>query len=126
MNKKILLTTTTNNGYGCGCCMRTSDFTDWIDPSDILTVKETIQRALRVNPYSDYGDTIFFLYEDNGIELYGFDVSVSKNEFSIDFFVGDKRYKLDSTGKKGLTEEELFAQIMEDFKNDDVIGGYLK
>lgn len=107
MSKKVLLSTTRNNGYGCSCCSRTWDDHEWVEKEDMLSFEEVIKKALNCDPYGDWGDTIEFVYEENGEYLYGYDIYVNRSYADIYIWIGEEKYPLKAKDKENLSEEEL-------------------
>ncbi len=64
----VLKRTDFNNGYGCSCCRRDSEESEWIEEKDMLTFEEIIDLAYK-HPLED---EVGIQYEKDGKVLYGF------------------------------------------------------
>lgn len=117
MSKKVLLTTTNNNGYGCGCCSQTWDYHDWVDKKEMLSLEEVIEKANNCDPYGDWGDTIEFIYEEDGEYLYGYELHVYRNYSDTYIWIGKEKLPFKTKDKEDLTKEELLKKF-EAFKRE--------
>jgi hypothetical protein len=107
----ILKSYTTNNGYGCSCCSRTYNDSDWIDEFTLPSFEEVVGAAFMVEPCGDFGDTIYLVYEGDGKIIYGYDLDVRKGGYTIRILIGDQQYTHDETGEKGLAKDQLLSLL---------------
>jgi len=123
MGNNVLMTTITNNGYGCSCCVMTWKEHEWIKKENMMSLSQLMDHATTREPYQDFGDTIRLMYEEDGEKLYGFKLHVTKMSYTMSVQVRDKAYDFDPDGQKGFTKEQLMKRIQRDFQYDEKIWG---
>lgn len=76
---KVLKKMQFNNGYGCSCCRQDWEESEWIDESEMPTIKEFFESKLdEFDTNCNEGGCVGITYEKDGFILFGVEASIYK------------------------------------------------
>lgn len=79
---KILKRKQFNNGYGCQCCRRDWEETEWIDESEMPTIRDFFENELiKFDQNCADGGCVGITYEKDGLVLFGVEADIYKAEW---------------------------------------------
>ncbi|MCK9279186.1 MAG: hypothetical protein M0P71_00965 [Melioribacteraceae bacterium] len=100
---KILKKIFENNGYGCNCCRRDEEYSEWIEESEMLSLREILYEAIEcANTIIGIGGCVGTVYEKDGDVLYGFTSDIYTTGGDIYIVIRNSKYLIysDSTSNK--------------------------
>lgn len=110
MSKQIYIVETKGNGYVCGCCAKTWQEEDVIDPSEMISFDELIERAVVANPRNDYEIIGIQYYDAVEQPLYGYSLSYGKDYLHVYIDIGEDSYLLKENEDYVCTKEEVMEK----------------
>lgn len=76
---KILKRSKFNNGYGCSCCRKDWETTEWIDENEMVDFRILLTQVIEnLNANASDGGCVGIFYEKDGKTLYGIDSNIYK------------------------------------------------
>ena len=116
---KILRREQYNNGYGCSCCRRDWEETDWIDEADAIDFETLLTETIKEldNNCSD-GGLVGIVYEKDGEVLYGIEANIYKVDWEFYAVFGDDKELL-IKGYEGVSRRSSYSvdEILKEYKN---------
>ena len=117
-----------NNGYGCSCCRRDWEDTEWIDGEEMISFKTLLTETIKeFNKNANNGGCVGIIYEKDGETLYGIISNIYKVgwEFYAVFGGGaDHNYdnELLIENYEGLLSEKSYSveEIIEKYNSNKV------
>ena len=113
---KILRRRVWNNGYGCSCCARDWEDTDWIDPEEMIPFEDLFDHIDKNRESMSDSHLIRDQYEKDGEILYGFSSRYYRVGEDTYIHWGEHRswlYKSSIHPEQCKSKEEIIAAVKE-------------
>ena len=125
---KVIKRTIYNNGYGCSCCRRDWEDTEWIDEEEMINfetlLKETIKKF---DENAGNGGCVGIIYEKDGQTLYGITSTIYRAGWEFYAVFGgeaDHEYTNEFLiqNYQGISEEESYSveEIIEKYNSNKI------
>lgn len=83
---KVLKRTTIGNGYGCSCCAREDNDSEWINEDEMLSKQEIANIIISKSWNGDNYTKLELVYEREGEVIYGYYINYGRTSDSFEFF----------------------------------------
>ena len=124
---KVLKRMQFNNGYGCSCCRRDWEETEWINEDEIIDFETLLTETIKeFNKKASDGGCVGITYEKDGQTLYGIEPDIYKVGWSFyAVFGGEADYYYENelliknyegvSKRKSYTVEEILSMYHDNY-----------
>lgn len=114
---KVLERTEYNNGYGCSCCRRDWEETEWIKENDMIPFETLITETVKkLNKNAADGGCVSIIYESDGNILYGIRATIYRVGWYFKALIKDKEYLIEEYKDVSNDEPKDISFLLNEYR----------